>query len=989
MFKLLRYFSISSFIAVVLVAALLGMFYRWIALNNLMEMAESRNIALAQAFANSLWPQFAPFVESASGLSSHALRAQPEIAQLRQSVLAQMRGLEVVKVKVYSPSGLTVFSTEAKQIGEDKSTNAGFLSARQGKVASELTHRDTFSAFEQTIEDRDVFSSYIPIRRGPEGPIEGVFELYYDVTSFLRKVKRTQISVILGVTSILAVLYGALYFVVRRADRIIKRQDVALRQYLEQIESAKETLEQRVRDRTKELLAINEQLQAEVRERERTEEKFRRLLEFAPDAMVIVDRDGRILMVNTQAERLFHYTREELLGRQIEILVPERGRSGHLGHRARYLTDPAVRPMGTGLDLSAVRKDGKEFPVEISLSPLESEQQVLISAAIRDITERKLAQEELKKSHEETQQNLDRIRVLHEIDLAITSTLDLRGVLEVLLEKIDLVLPYSVTTVRLLNRDSGRLEPVACRNLDETEWRASINGADNTLSRAVPDIKTPLMIRNAQTDPRSLAPDFLRQHSLVSLLRAPLIAKGEVLGVLTFFTKEEHEFSDDEVEFLVTLAGQTAIAIHNAQLYDKMSRLAGDLAATNRRLETSLKELTSLYTALSPLTPASSINEIFDGIIERLMESTGADAALIRLRDNATGTLPWVSQRGFPDHYLRAVDAVPLGGAANWVFQRREPLIAPDIAADSRLKGKVQIQVGLRSCAILPLQIKNEVQGILHLASRQLGYFTEEQRYRLIAIARQMGIALENRQLFDELKASNVELERSNKVKDEFLSVMSHELRTPLNVVMGYTAMMKDGMLGDVNPKQDDALGKVLDRVNDQLAMINNILFSTAIEASKIPVERQAVILADLFHDLESTYFASTISPDLTLSWDCPPDLPILETDRAKLKQILQNLIDNAIKFTAKGKISISARHNREAKTIELRVADTGLGIPRDMIGAIFEKFRQVDSSQTRPFGGVGMGLYIVKSFTEMLAGKIEVESEAGKGSTFTVTIPC
>ena len=861
MFKLLRYFSISSFIAVVLVAALLGMFYRWIALNNLMEMAESRNIALAQAFANSLWPQFAPFVESASGLSSHALRAQPEIAQLRQSVLAQMRGLEVVKVKVYSPSGLTVFSTEAKQIGEDKSTNAGFLSARQGKVASELTHRDTFSAFEQTIEDRDVFSSYIPIRRGPEDPIEGVFELYYDVTSFLRKVKRTQISVILGVTSILAVLYGALYFVVRRADRIIKRQDVALRQYLEQIESAKETLEQRVRDRTKELLAINEQLQAEVRERERAEEKFR--------------------------------------------------------------------------------------------------------------------------------QNLDRIRVLHEIDLAITSTLDLRGVLEVLLEKIDLVLPYSVTTIRLLNRDTGQLEPVACRNLDETEWRAAVNGATSTLSRVLPDITAPLVIRNAQTDPRSLAPDFLRQHSLVSLLRVPLIAKGEVLGVLTFFTKEEHEFSDDEVEFLVTLAGQTAIAIHNAQLYDKMSRLAGDLAATNRRLETSLKELTSLYTALSPLTPASSINEIFDGIIERLMESTGADAALIRLQDKATGTLTWVSQRGFPDHYLRAVDAVPLGGAANWVFQRREPLIAPDIAADSRLRGKVQIQVGLRSCAILPLQIKNEVQGILHLASRQLGYFTEEQRYRLIAIARQMGIALENRQLFDELKASNVELERSNKVKDEFLSVMSHELRTPLNVVMGYTAMMKDGMLGDVNPKQDDALGKVLDRVNDQLAMINNILFSTAIEASKIPLERQAVILADLFHDLESTYFASTISPDLTLSWDCPPDLPILETDRAKLKQILQNLIDNAIKFTAKGKISISARHNREAKTIELRVADTGLGIPRDMIGAIFEKFRQVDSSETRPFGGVGMGLYIVKSFTEMLAGKIEVESEAGKGSTFTVTIPC
>jgi signal transduction histidine kinase len=251
-----------------------------------------------------------------------------------------------------------------------------------------------------------------------------------------------------------------------------------------------------------------------------------------------------------------------------------------------------------------------------------------------------------------------------------------------------------------------------------------------------------------------------------------------------------------------------------------------------------------------------------------------------------------------------------------------------------------------------------------------------------------MGIALENRQLFDELKASNIELERANRVKDEFLSVMSHELRTPLNVVMGYGAMMKDGMLGDVNPKQEDALGKILGRANDQLAMISNILFATAIDAAKIPTERQVVILADLFNDLESAYFASALSPDLTLSWDCPPDLPVLETDQAKLKQILQNLIDNAIKFTAKGKISISARHNREAKTIELQVADTGLGIPRDMLAAIFEKFRQVDSSETRPYGGVGMGLYIVKSFTEMLAGKIEVESEPGKGSTFTVRIP-
>lgn len=175
MFRLLRYFSITSFIAMAIVVAVLGIFYSRIALNDLRELAESKNVALTQAFANSLWPQFAQFVASAKGLRDDELQSHPEIARIRQAVLAQMSGLEVVKIKVYDLTGRTVFSTELKQIGESKSNNAGFLSARSGEVASELTHRDTFSAFEQTIEDRDVFSSYIPIRRGRTGPVEGVF----------------------------------------------------------------------------------------------------------------------------------------------------------------------------------------------------------------------------------------------------------------------------------------------------------------------------------------------------------------------------------------------------------------------------------------------------------------------------------------------------------------------------------------------------------------------------------------------------------------------------------------------------------------------------------------------------------------------------------------------------------------------------------------------------------------------------------------------
>ena len=191
MFKLLRYFSLTSLLTFVVISVLLGVFYRRIAVSDLVALGENKNVSLTRAFTNSLWPQFAPFVASATGRSGDALRAQPETAQLRQAVIALMQDLSVVKVKVYNLSGLTVFSTQASQIGEDKRTNAGFRAARAGKVASELTHRDTFSAFEETVENLDVLSSYIPLRRGgPTAPIEGIFELYSDVTPLLRHTSR-------------------------------------------------------------------------------------------------------------------------------------------------------------------------------------------------------------------------------------------------------------------------------------------------------------------------------------------------------------------------------------------------------------------------------------------------------------------------------------------------------------------------------------------------------------------------------------------------------------------------------------------------------------------------------------------------------------------------------------------------------------------------------------------------------------------------------
>jgi GAF domain-containing protein len=182
----------------------------------------------------------------------------------------------------------------------------------------------------------------------------------------------------------------------------------------------------------------------------------------------------------------------------------------------------------------------------------------------------------------QTQRNLERMRVLHEIGTATTSTLNLHDVLKVFLEKIDHILPYSASSVRLFSTESGLLEPIACRNLEEKEWQREPWRGGRGFPNVVFETKAPLTARNLQSDPRVRDPQFFRDHALVSYLGLPLIVRDEMLGVLSFYTKEDYEFSNEEVKFLSTLAHQVAIAIHNSQLYEQMKTQAAELEKSNQ-----------------------------------------------------------------------------------------------------------------------------------------------------------------------------------------------------------------------------------------------------------------------------------------------------------------------------------------------------------------------------------------------------------------------
>jgi hypothetical protein len=199
-------------------------FYRDFATEALEQHETHDNVAITRVFASTLWPRHAAYVTSAGKLSKEQLRSNPEVALIRADVLRQMNGLSVVKVKIYDLHGLTVFSTDEKQIGEDKSDDVGVQAAIAGKVVSEIAFRDHFDSFEKVINDRNLISSYIPIRTDDSLPPEGVFEVYSDVTDYVTELNQTSWEIVGVVLGSLSLLYGFLYAIVRRADFTLRTQ---------------------------------------------------------------------------------------------------------------------------------------------------------------------------------------------------------------------------------------------------------------------------------------------------------------------------------------------------------------------------------------------------------------------------------------------------------------------------------------------------------------------------------------------------------------------------------------------------------------------------------------------------------------------------------------------------------------------------------------------------------------------------------------------
>jgi signal transduction histidine kinase len=243
--------------------------------------------------------------------------------------------------------------------------------------------------------------------------------------------------------------------------------------------------------------------------------------------------------------------------------------------------------------------------------------------------------------------------------------------------------------------------------------------------------------------------------------------------------------------------------------------------------------------------------------------------------------------------------------------------------------------------------------------------------------------------LLKDLTSEKDKAQNLARLKSEFLNQVSHELRTPLAVIMGYVDCMLDGLYGQVDTKHEEILKAVSKQSIDLKEMIDRILTFSRLEADKMRLRIESFSLHKVLTDLRETYLFIGQQKGIAIQWDLPNDEFAVQSDPERIKEILNNLIQNAVKFTSQGSVTIRIQNLKSLDSVVMEVSDTGMGIPRDHLNSIFEPFMQVNKTSTiNAKGGIGLGLSIVRKHVEQLQGNIDVQSELGKGTTFRIVLP-
>ncbi len=493
----------------------------------------------------------------------------------------------------------------------------------------------------------------------------------------------------------------------------------------------------------------------------------------------------------------------------------------------------------------------------------------------------------------------------------------------------------------------------------------------------------PLLITDLETDERldeRTRALYLQRFRGKSTIFFPLVTGGQWVGYINAIYKERREFTEEELRFLQTAVAQAATAAQNLRRYEVVQRYAQNL------------ELASM-TASEIAATSQDLDKLLNTAVELIRERFGFYHASVFLMDESNSYAVVRASTGKAGeemlkrgHRLAVGSRSTVGQAA----AQRQPVIVNDTLR-SDIHRPNPLLPDTRAEAAVPLLAGDRLVGVLDVQSTEVNAFSEESVRMLQLLAAQLAVAIENAQAYALERQALEEMRRADELKSQFLANMSHELRTPLNSIIGFSRVILKGIDGPITELQQQDLTAIYNAGQHLLGLINDILDLSKIEAGKMELAFEDVDIADLVNSVMSTAVGLVKDKPVKLIKEIDDNLPIIHADPIRVRQVLLNLISNAAKFTEEGHIKVFARLQKGPHGLPevlIGVEDTGPGIAKEDQDKLFKPFSQVDASPTRKTGGTGLGLSISRNLVEMHGGRIWVESEPGKGSTFYFTLP-
>ncbi|MDD2921845.1 MAG: ATP-binding protein [Anaerolineales bacterium] len=502
----------------------------------------------------------------------------------------------------------------------------------------------------------------------------------------------------------------------------------------------------------------------------------------------------------------------------------------------------------------------------------------------------------------------------------------------------------------------------ATRRLSRESWQAYMERAQSTLGYAYDSMQVTPLEETSNLDQTSLS--------------QPLTVRGETIGRLAV-TNLEH-ISPEAAELAASIAERVSAQLERLRLTEEIEKRAAELANV----------ATVSTTASTLLDP----DELLQQVVDLTKERFNLYHTQIYLADDSWNTLLLAAGSGeIGKQMVMSGNAIPMD-KNNILIARatreRKTLISNDVRGEAGFRVNPLLP-DTRAEMAIPMIAGDKTLGVFDIHSASANRFTQEDANIYATLASQVAVSLQNARLYAEQAATVAQLRELDRLKSSFLANMSHELRTPLNSILGFADVILEELDGPLTDNMRNDLGLIYKNGQHLLHLINDVLDMAKIESGKLNLNIEKFNLQEIIEEVTS--ITSTFASEKNLALFIEPDSDHevdVNADKIRIRQVMINLVNNAIKFTEQGKISI--RVAREENNVLISVKDTGIGIPTDLLESVFQEFTQVDTSTTRKVGGTGLGLPISRRLIEMHGGRLWAESSGinGEGATFYVFLP-